>query len=75
MQRQTFIDIMKERGYSINRKPNGNIRATKRGITVRWVSLADYGVYIKTPTVTAITAKDATDAETLHIIDILTIQP
>lgn len=75
MQRQTFIDHMKERGYDITRKPNGTIKATKGGITVRWVPLADYGVYIKTSTVTAITAKDATDAETLHIIDILTVQP
>lgn len=29
MQRQTFVDIIKERGYSINRKPNGNIRRPK----------------------------------------------
>lgn len=75
MQRQTFIDNMKERGYSITRKPNGNIKATKGDITVRWVAHADYGVYIKTSTVTAITAKDATDTETLHIIDVLTVQP
>lgn len=75
MQRQTFIDHMKERGYNITRKPNGNVKATKGGITVRWVSLADYGVHIKTSAVTAITAKDATDAETLHIIDVLTVQP
>lgn len=74
MQRQTFIDHMKERGYNITRKPNGNIKATKGGITVRWVPLADYGVHIKTPAVTAITAT-ASDAETLHIIDVLTVQP
>lgn len=60
MQRQTF---------------NGNIKATKEDITIRWVALADYGVYIATLNVTAITAKDATDAETLLIIDILTVQP
>lgn len=75
MQRQTSTANMEERGYSITRRPNGNIKATKGDITVRWVSLADYGVYIKTPTVTAITAKDATDAETLRIIDALTVQP
>ena len=75
MQRQTFISNMKERGYNITRKPNGSIKAIKEGITVRWVPLADYGVHIKTPTVTAITAKDATDPETLHIIDVLTVQP
>lgn len=28
MQRQTFIDNMKERGYNITRKPNGNTKAT-----------------------------------------------
>lgn len=75
MQQQTFIDHMKKRGYDIIRKPNGNIKAIKGGITVRWVSLADYGIHIKTSAVTAITAKDATDAETLHIIDALTVQP
>lgn len=63
---------MKKRGYDIIRKPNGNIKATKGGIAVRWVSLADYGVHIKTSAVTAITA---TDAETLHIINVLTVQP
>jgi hypothetical protein len=49
--------------------------ATKEDITVRLVPLANHGVHIDTPTVTAITAKDATDAETLRIIDVLTIQP
>ena len=44
-------------------------------MTVRLVPLADYTVYIATPTVTAITAKDATDAETLRTIDLLTVQP
>ena len=75
MQRQTFIDHMKERGYSISATINGNIRATKGNITVRLVPLADYGVHINTPTVTAITAKDATDAETLRVIDLMTVQP
>lgn len=71
MQRQTFIDHMKERGYSISATINGNIRRPKRISRYDW----RYGVHIDTPTVTAIAAKDATDAETLRIIDILTIQP
>lgn len=33
MQRQTFIDNMKERGYSISATINGNIKATKEDIT------------------------------------------
>lgn len=75
MQRQTFIDNMKERGYSITRTLTGNITATKGDIKVRLVPLAGYDVYIDTPTVTAITAKDATDTEKLRIIDVLTVQP
>ena len=75
MQRQTFIDNMKERGHSITRTPNGNTKATKGDITVRLVPLSSYSVYINTPTVTAITAKDATDTETLRTIDALTVQP
>lgn len=75
MQRQTFIDEMKSRGYSISATINGNIKAAKEDITVRLAPLASHGVHINTPTVTAITAKDATDAETLRIIDALTIQP
>lgn len=75
MQRQTFIDNMKERGYELTRTPNGNTKATKGDITVRLVPLSNHGVYINTPTVTAITAKDATDTETLRIIDALTVQP
>lgn len=39
------------------------------------VALADYGVYIATPTVKAITKEYATDAENLHIIDGLTAWP
>ena len=75
MQRQTFIDNMKERGYDITRTITGNITATKGDIKVRLVPLANYDVYIDTPTVTAITAKDATDAEKLRTIDVLTVQP
>lgn len=75
MLRQTFIDEMKSHGYYIICTPNGNVTATKGDITVRLVPLANYTVYISTPTVTAITAKDATDTETLRIIDALTVQP
>lgn len=73
MERQTFINQMKARGYETTTpSPTGNITATKGDITVRLVPLADYGVYIDTPAVTAITRKDATDAETLRIINALT---
>lgn len=75
MRKQTFIDNMQGRGYDIALTPNGNVTATKGDTTVRLVPLADYTVYIDTPTVTAITAKDATDAETLRAIDLLTVQP
>lgn len=75
MLQQTFINEMKSHGYHIIRTPNGNVTATKGNITVRLVPLANYTVYISTPTVTAITAKDATDAETLRIINHLTTQP
>ena len=72
---KTFIDNMTARGYELRHGYNGNITATKGDITVRLVPLADYTVYIKTPLVTAITAKDATDDETLRTINRLTIQP
>lgn len=72
MERQTFIENMTARGYELETVGNGNINATKGGITVRLVSLADYIVYINTPTMTAITRKGATDDETLRIIDGLT---
>lgn len=75
MQRQTFIDHMKERGYDITRTLTGNITATKGDIKVRLVPLADHDVYIETPIITAITAKDATDVEKLRTIDVLTVQP
>lgn len=75
MRKQTFIDNMTERGYDIALTPNGNVTATNGDNTVRLVPLADYGVYIDTPTVTAITKEYATDAETLRTIDLLTIQP
>ena len=72
MQKETFINEMQARGYEIKTAHNGNMVARKDDTTLRWVALADYGVYIATPTVTAITEEDATDAETLRIIDFLT---
>lgn len=72
MNKQTFIDSMTERGYELKFVHNGNVIARKGEFTLRWVALADYGVYIATPTVTALTKEDATDAETLRIIDGLT---
>lgn len=72
MEKQTFIDNMMERGYELRFGHNGNITATKGENTVRLVPLANYIVYIATPTVTAITEKGVTDNETLRIIDALT---
>lgn len=73
MEKQTFVNQMKARGYETTPpSPTGNVTATKGDITVRLVPLADYIVYIDTPTVTAIIRKDATDAETLRILDGLT---
>lgn len=63
---------MTARGYELCFVRNGNITATKGENTVRLVPLANYGVYISTPTVTAITREGATDAETLRIVDGLT---
>lgn len=73
MQRQTFINQTTARGYELETVGNGNITATKGDITLRFVPRADYIVYIDTPTVTAIIRKDATDAETLRIVDGLTV--
>lgn len=72
MNKQAFVDNMTERGYELKTAHNGNITATKGGNTVRWVPLANYIVYINTPTVTAITREGTTDDETLRIIDGLT---
>lgn len=72
MSKETFINQMTARGYELRYGRNGNITATKGGCTVRLVPLADYVVYINTPTVTAITQKGATDAETMNIIAALT---
>ena len=71
MRKQTFIDNMTERGYELRNVRNGNVIARKGDITIRWVTLADYGVYIDTPTVTALTDENATDEETMRIIDAL----
>lgn len=72
MEQQTFINQMTARGYELCFVRNGNITATKGENTVRLVPLANYVVYIDTPTVTAIVRKDATDTETLRIIAGLT---
>lgn len=72
MKKQTFINQMTARGYELCFTRNGNITATKGDITVRLVPLANYGVYIDTPTTTAITREGATDDETLRIIARLT---
>lgn len=72
MDKQTFTDNMTERGYELRFGHNGNITATKGENTVRLVPLANYVVYVNTPTVTAITREGATDAETLRVIDGLT---
>lgn len=73
MEKQTFINQMKARGYETTPpSPTGNVTATKGDITVRLVPHADYAVYIDTPAVTAITRKGATDAETMNIIAALT---
>ena len=72
MDKQTFTDNMKACGYELS---FGNIIATKGDNTVRLVPLADYGVYISTPSLKATTRKDATDTETLLLINRLTVQP
>lgn len=72
MEKETFVDQMMARGFDLETVGNGNINATRGDITVRLVPLANYVVYIDTPTVTAIVRKDATDAETLRIVAGLT---
>lgn len=72
MKKQTFINQMTARGFELETVGNGNINATKGDITVRLVPLANYAIYIDTPTVTAIVSKDATDAEALRIVAELT---
>lgn len=66
---QTFINQMAARGYELETVGNGNITATKGENTVRLVPLANYSVYVDTPTATAMVSKDATDAEALRILD------
>lgn len=75
MNRQTFIDNMKACGYELRFGFNGNITAAKGDNTVRLVPLADYGVCISTPILKAITRKEATDTETLLLINLLTARP
>lgn len=73
MERQTFINQMKARGYETTPPtPTGSVTATKGDITVCSVPLADYIVYVDTPAVAAIIRKGATDAETLRMVDELT---
>lgn len=72
MDKQTFTDNMKACGYEPSFGRNGNITATKGDNTVRLAPLADYGVYISTPSLKAITSKDATDTETLLPINLPT---
>jgi hypothetical protein len=72
MKKETFINNMTERGYELKYSRNGNITATKGVYTVRYVLLADYIVYVSTPTMTAITREGTTDAETLRVIDAFT---
>lgn len=72
MRKETFINQMTARGYELRAVRNGNVIARRGDVTVRWVTLANYGVYIDTPTVTALTDENATDEETLRIIDGLT---
>lgn len=72
MEKQTFINQMTARGYELCFVRNGNITATKGENTVRLVPLANYIVYVDTPTVSAIVHKGATDVETLRILDGLT---
>lgn len=72
MQEQTFINQMTARGYELETVGNSNINATKDDTTVRLLPLADYVIYIDTPTVSAIIRKDTTDDEILRIIDGLT---
>lgn len=73
MRKQTFIDSMTGRGYELKYGRNGNITATKGVNTVRYVPLADYTVYVGTPTMTAIAREGATDDEALRMIDRLTV--
>lgn len=63
---------MAARGYELETVANGNVTATKGEITVRFVPLANYVVYIDTPSVTAIVREGASDAETLRIVAGLT---
>lgn len=49
VKKETFVNQMTARGYELETVANGNIS----DITVRLVPLANYVVYIDTPTVTA----------------------
>lgn len=72
MRKQTFTENMTARGYALETVGNGNITATKGDITVRLVPLANYLIYLDTPTTTAIIRDSAPDDEALRIVDELT---
>lgn len=72
MNKETFINQMTARGYELTYVANGNITATKGGNTVRFVPLANYVVYVDTPSVTAIIRDGVSDAEALRIVAGLT---
>lgn len=72
MEKETFINQMTARGFELETVGNGNINATNGDITVRLVPLANYIVYINTPTTTTITREGATDDDTLRIVAELT---
>lgn len=72
MNKQTFVNQMTARGYELETVANGNITATKGDNTVRFVPLANYVVYVDTPTVSAIVREGATDDEALRIVAGLT---
>lgn len=72
MNKQTFINQMTARGYELKTVANGNITATKGDNTVRFVPLANYVVYIDTPTATAIIRDGVSDVEALRIVAGLT---
>lgn len=47
MEKQTFINQMKARGYKLEIVDNGNITETKGDITLRFVPFANHVVYIR----------------------------
>lgn len=66
---------MKACGYEPRFGRNGNITATKGDNTVRLIPPADHGAHIGTPSLKAMTGKDATDTGTLPPINLPTARP